>query len=743
MRRRLLTLVPFAAVALMVVLLQGCGSNRDSSGAITTTDSLGTDATGISYAGAATCIECHEGKSWSAAAVSGYLAGAHVIHSDHIDQETAQADGCAQCHDPIADGRSLEAWLDSSAIPTAGLAAVTCEACHGAGGEHYGVGPMPNPLPGSDTCGKCHNDALPDSHLPHHPDADSIYERYAASAHAGSAGPGRSEYSTDGSKLNGHMEDHLPFGHSCVKCHTHEGAIEYLEVDDGAAIAAIDDGSGKIYTSMQCKTCHDPHKAGKLLEPAIHEEHPVYKDDGVTLDYLEVTTISSSEYNTCANCHDQEAFHLTKNVAWSMLETHGDDPNTTDIEGYVIDETAENACSACHDVHSANITINQQWAKSGHAAEIALVKEELGPDAVISLDDEHERHSVLAFTEINNAFAEGRETCQRCHTTTGAKNYMSDPANYDPANNDFSHLDPVYDENTGELLSNKVEMLYCGACHTSATTGDLAVSGADIVLDYTYGGEEIILKGVNESKACLTCHGGWGNNDSLVAMDDAARDFHGVLHHGPAGAVLFAEETHAGYEFAGQVYDSTPHDIIGTTDANGNEVVPGTGTAGPCVACHMPGKNHSNSVVDVESMTINSEGVCNSCHSMTVEILEAANKGRKQTASYIMEVVKSVLIDLDYPEADLGGLKPVLVATVNPTYLSLDQFRAAMNWWVVYDDFGAHAHNPTYVKQIAFDTIDYLENGTFTGTITVDTAAWLDTVNWLGGDPTTGVVTRP
>ena len=187
--------------------------------------------------------------------------------------------------------------------------------------------------------------------------------------------------------------------------------------DDPTEIAAIDDGSGNTYPPIQCKTCHDPHEAGKLLEPAVHEEHPVYAADGVTLDHLEQITISSSEYNTCVNCHGHEDFHLSKNVAWSMLETHGDDPTTTDIEGYVIDMTADNSCSTCHNVHSADTHINEQWAKSGHAAEIALVKEENGPDAVISLADEEERHSVIAFTEINFAFTAGRETCQRVITS--------------------------------------------------------------------------------------------------------------------------------------------------------------------------------------------------------------------------------------------------------------------------------------------------------------------------------------
>ncbi|PLY12543.1 MAG: hypothetical protein C0624_00705 [Desulfuromonas sp.] len=608
--------------------------------------------------------------------------------------------------------------------------------------------------------------------MPHHPDADTIYERYAASAHAGSAGPGYSEYSTDENLQNGHMTDHLPFGHNCIKCHTHEGAIKYLEVDDADGIAAIDDGAGNTYTSIQCKTCHDPHEAGKLLEPAVHEEHPIYAEDGVTLIGLENITVSSAQFNTCMNCHDHEGYHLTRNTAWSMLETHGDKTSvlvvsdeleggeghfdvteltnrdgdldiasslgisnftyeyTNDIEGYVIDETSEDSCSACHDIHGPKNEINEQWAKSGHAAEIGLVKEELGPDAVITLHDEDERHSVVAFTEQNWGFGADREECQRCHTTTGASNYLGNEVDYNSASNDFSHLDPVYDDATGEFLSSKVEFLSCEACHTSATTGELRITDTDITLDYTYGGEEIVLAGVNESTTCLTCHGGWGNNDSLRQITDENRDFHGVLHHGPAGAILFAEQTHPAYEFDGQVYSKgNLHATLGTTDASGNEVVAGTGTAGPCVTCHMSSdNNHSNIVAE-------NLDVCNTCHEISEARLTELNEQRVQTQALIRDYInKTVPLNAD-------GVSTGIKGVALPEY-PLEYYRAAMNWWVVFDDRGAEAHNPAYVKQVAFDTIDYLDDGVLNGTINIDPATWPLALEWLNGTAT-GMITRP
>jgi hypothetical protein len=67
-------------------------------------------------------------------------------------------------------------------IPDEGLAAVTCEVCHGSGIDHYGIGPMPNPIPDYEVCGDCHN-ALPDSHIPFHPLADNILDNFKKGAH--------------------------------------------------------------------------------------------------------------------------------------------------------------------------------------------------------------------------------------------------------------------------------------------------------------------------------------------------------------------------------------------------------------------------------------------------------------------------------------------------------------------------------------------------------------------------------
>jgi hypothetical protein len=80
----------------------------------------------------------------------------------------------------------------------------------------------------------------------------------------------------------------------------------------------------------------------------------------------------------------------------------------------------------------------------------------------------------------------------------------------------------------------------------------------------------------------------------------------------------------------------------------------------------------------------------------------------------------------------------------NPSLVPTESFRAFCNWWVIYDDRGAEAHNPTYVKQVAFDTIDYMQDADLDGTITIPNPAnWAGAIEWLGGNVSTGVITRP
>ena len=231
----------WTSVGLGLMVMVGCDSSREadtptdttiSSGLVLTSD----PATGVAYVGSDTCITCHQDFSWSSSAVDKFLAGKHVIHSDHITQADAIGiEKCGICHDPIGDGPRLEAFIDAEYVPADGLAAVGCENCHGAGGDHFGIGPMPNATPDFEACGECHNADM--FHNAYHPEGDNIVEDYRTSPHAAS----------------GDRPDAV-----CNRCHTDEGGRLYRAVNSVAGLETIVQPVENA-SPIQCRTCHDPH----------------------------------------------------------------------------------------------------------------------------------------------------------------------------------------------------------------------------------------------------------------------------------------------------------------------------------------------------------------------------------------------------------------------------------------------------------------------------------------------------
>jgi len=408
----------WTALLLSAAMFWGCGSNGGGGDSLSDNQNPVDPVTGISFVMSTGCIDCHEGFAWSDEEVSAFLQGKHVIHSDHINAESGEE--CLACHDPIGDGAGLAGLIDSENVPAEGLAAVGCENCHGAGAEHYGHGPMPYPTPNYEVCAKCH-DTLPDSHLPHHPEANNIGTKFADSAHAGS----------------GDRNEAI-----CVKCHTDEGGRAYKEVVSVAALETVA-LPRQSASPVQCRTCHDPHNAGALLKPEVSEGHG---------DSEEV--VESSEYATCSNCHQAHDAQLGVDVTQLagsessdgasgdliyhagryervISSTHYDDPATSyengdaKIEGYTMDPTNDHVCRDCHDVHSTDLTYNREWATSGHAGGLLLAKQAANAD-------NHTFEGAVAYRAAgatdetsNGGFthydwdAKDRQSCQMCHTATG------------------------------------------------------------------------------------------------------------------------------------------------------------------------------------------------------------------------------------------------------------------------------------------------------------------------------------
>ncbi|TAL18580.1 hypothetical protein EPN96_00925 [bacterium] len=745
MKTRDIFIVP-ASAALLALAITGCSSNLDSAADETAglQNPFGVDAEGRAFTGADKCIECHEGFTWSSKAVSEFLESKHVVHSTHV---SAEEEECLTCHDPVGDGVTLEETIPAANIPEGGLAAVTCEACHGAGGEHFGVGPMPVPTPGVAICGNCHA-TIPDSHLPYHPEGNNILAAYQSSGHGGA--------------------DELFNSAKCARCHNHEGGKLYKDVTTVEQLAGLVLPVPSA-SNIQCATCHDAHNPNELLKAENEDE-----DTG------EVT--ASAEYNTCINCHQKDNVKLTgtqypaaagstsdtglisatggtqllyhaKRWGRIIATTHFDDPDTTDvIEGYVVKDASERSCRDCHDVHKGGVAINEDWAKTGHGGTVFAAKE----TAAAGATDRTLAQSVAvqaagaasSWSDVDWDSAD-EEACQVCHTATGFSNFIKGPASYDPSLNNFSHLagwtadDPATADVDEAVSSGQNEMLYCWGCHKN-NAGGVKTSDAVILVDRD--GNTFATLGTadaGESVVCVKCHGGRANGEYLKTTS-AARSTSTRIHYLPAAGILYAAKTHTLFEFPSLSYTPVAyfkHDKIGL-----NADSPETGR-GPCASCHMnDGAGHTLAAVTTEAgviTAITNQAVCDSagCHvdpyAITAAKLEEQKTGftaaNQLLSDYLNNDVQNY-IDLDIDNS----------TNVNDPLVTLNDYGALQNQKILASEAGAYTHNRIYAQRIIFDSIDQLDNGTFDGAL--DLSAYPVVAEWFQEDGDTAndnAVTRP
>jgi hypothetical protein len=262
-----------------------------------------------------------------------------------------------------------------------------------------------------------------------------------------------------------------------------------------------------------------------------------------------------------------------------------------------------------------------------------------------------------------------------------------------------------------------------------------------------------------------------------------------------AAGSLFTD-LNTGYEYAGASYANVgyfKHDTIGTftleqaTDENGDlkfdhydnpvmekvEVRAGTGTSGPCAACHMAGDaGHSYAVADKDdagAMTAIKSSVCAACHKgangaalVTPELVGTefgfSTGTRTVTQDDVDAAAAFMQAEAEGYHGALEELETALLAAgykfspnypyfnlvggdgMPTTWVNQGNFGAAHNYNYLHHEEGAYAHNRYYAKRLIFDSIDWLQNGSLTGSIVV---ADSHAKHWLGADELTGVATRP
>lgn len=569
-----------------------------------------------------------------------------------------------------------------------------------------------------------------------------------------------------------------PYPGSCnYECHDpfNDGAnIDLAEVQ--AAVTAFDNGTKVDWTTaasiIGCEACHGGGQYHNGIKTGIPYATPGPNQCG-ECHYLN-DGLAKAEWIAAGFYPHHTTSSSGNNVRRNISDSHFDDPATSYVsqerldpadplyalnvvEGYAIRYNQQNGCVDCHFLgHKMNLTKNYQWAASGHAGGIKTLKDAALASGVAAAIDSATRLQLLADvtaagpdktetfphydwdnSDADLGLGSNRSSCQMCHTATGAMNFLNDPANYDAANNDFSHLEGW---TADHKQSGQNELLYCWACH-SDSDGNLRNPGA-ITLSYEYNGVPVTLPDVNGSNVCVNCHGGRGNNDDIRS----GRSSRAASHHAPTAGNIFAAVTHSGYEFDnGGVYldYSTPdlmHDKIAV--ATGGDV---DDDISPCVNCHMGGsdatasadlQNHNfaaaadtaGTITAIPHLDICNNAACHTAPAMSIAVLQGYKDGFAAAFAVLEGYVDNTITNY-------------LDETINKNTPSDIDYGAWQNYKFMSEEPCSYVHNSLYAKRLIFDSIDRLDNGALTGTINL--AAYTTAAAYLNGAAPVGAVARP
>lgn len=391
-------------------------------------------------------------------------------------------------------------------------------------------------------------------------------------------------------------------------------------------------------------------------------------------------------------------------------------------------------CRQCHNPHDTTtlLAYNRDWAESGHG-QTRYIPGDANASAV---------NSHYPWTTAS------RDACSKCHSTSGYENYTDGGIT---VLNGVVTGGPILTSNTQN------ETIMCSACHTNYSFtrraigpqameysfdpdlvpgggSDTVAGAAPATVNGPTAATQVVLPDIGESNLCVVCHGGRGNFQS-----NRSTRFEG--HHAPTGADLYAHLTHIGFEFAGRDYSRPAffaHDTIGVTTSIG----PASAGDGPCVGCHM--KTTASHTFDVVTKNesgvitaINSQTLCNACHSdMTPAKLEEEATGYREAGKLLRDYLANTVPN--YTGA------PILSATsAQVNALHINTYGAVQNSLYPTEDPGGYTHNRFYLKRLFFDSIDWLDNHVFDGTITINATSYPRAAAWFNAAAGTGIATRP
>jgi len=788
MNKRYLSLASIVTCCFLLLLISGCGSSGNKEG-----DTAATTAVGDRL-----CVQCH--SAVTEALTGQTLMAQYENSSPHKDSAHANnGNGCEACHGNASQHQGVGPITYPNPYADNGARCADCHNGNYAGNFNTKFASSLHAnmvLEESATCQRCHtHEGAVMSNVAGYTGDYDVLENKA--------------YQTVAIPSKGYT------AFKCQTCHEHGGGLRAVkarynnpfkptEAANGTIVAWDPNNNREVDQFDLCTSCHtyQTNRYGT----------GVFASGREVSDTRILASGTPADAATGKPATGKGGHHET---SWYRLipTTHYDNPATglsaTDtaltpgniIEGYVIRNNKETPCFDCHG-HEAKAgtrygqtttpTIYSDWAQSGHAggllkAKYAAATGKTGAaavdsvmisgvaDAESSTDYPSVDASGAAITitrKTNDGIAwshyqwertlkadgtSDRGTCQRCHTATGASNYLTKPSTYDYKNNDFSHLSGWVKATAtaATVPSPQQEVLYCWGCHSNPAVGTLRTPGA-IKAEYKFQGALAQFPDVGASNICIACHQGLQGGESLDTITNFANVSFVNSHYMAVAGLMYVKSgftafidpnTVIGTSTYGKSLTSdadggaltSTHRRLGTTAINGDShntaaFTPGNfDSNGPCVTCHVQGtgqpKRSTSHTFDINWNAFNQ--VCIKCHSeeggvplteanyKTLFIEEQAVPFEDALALGFNRLLTKYNISYNqsaYPyfyDLNIGPTSAVKDWTRGGALSAADAKKlmgACFNLNVLQREPAAYVHARTYARRLLYDTIDFLDD---------------------------------
>lgn len=533
----------------------------------------------------------------------------------------------------------------------------------------------------------------------------------------------------------------------CIGCH--DGA-NWKTPGSGQPIVA--EWKASTHNTNDVAGCKDCHGSGYMHPNSCNKCHSV----GITASN---PRLNPDADGMCANCHDKTNPRPGQNDGFNILSysangipagsTTAYTHFSTGRHGNYVSTNYKHNCRKCHNPHNTSFGSEErkQWAESGHGSTTASFR--------TGSTDFKGRGSRIEASGNYGPF------CVRCHTSTGYLNFV---------NSNFSNVNALPDTDSNKTQSNYPEYIFvrntpdpyvyqdksretinCDVCHSDGRSNDgSAYSGRlrNVVAPtvwYTYsthpnGGSmvkakmEVQFDDLGTSNTCVVCHAGREGGDIIKVADrlglftyNLAIPPSGITPHDyAAGANLQGKSGFHFYIEPGR-YSSNPAHKTRSTEIGG--------VNGSCIGCHMTNSvshnylavSWNNDSIRERITDIRSQSLCNNCHTdvSNAPTRNASNMNAKRDAyrASIAALRKALAPVLDVAVKNQWKKAPYNTGIVpgsgpGPGYTGGDAIDAGaytMGANFVYNLFltdpGAYVHNPTYTKQLIYDSIDWLFDG--------------------------------